>query len=52
MRKSTFSGSLSELAEQLKRSAAAGHTGISCVILPHYPDAEEDWARVMAAARV
>ena len=52
IRKATFSGSVRELAERVKRVAAAGYTEISFVVLPQYPDAVDDWARVMEAARL
>jgi 5,10-methylenetetrahydromethanopterin reductase len=52
IRKSTFSGSVRELAEQVRRIADAGYTDVSFVVLPQFPDAVEDWARVMEAARV
>ena len=34
------------------RIADAGYSEVSFVVLPQYPDAVDDWARVMEAARV
>lgn len=52
IRKSTFTGTVKQLAEQVKGIADAGYSEISFVVLPQYPDAVDDWARVMEAARL
>ena len=52
IRKSTFTGTVTELAEQVKRIADAGFSEVSFVVLPQFPDAVDDWARVMEAARL
>lgn len=52
IRKSTFTGTVPELAEQIKRIADAGYSEVSFVVLPQFPDAVDDWARVMEAARL
>ena len=52
IRKSTFTGTVTQLAERVKAIADAGYSEVSFVVLPQYPDAVEDWARVMETARV
>jgi len=52
IRKSTFTGTVPELAGQVKRSADAGYSEVSFVVLPQFPEAVDDWARVMEAARL
>ena len=52
IRKSTFTGTVTQLAELVKAIADAGYSEVSFVVLPQYPDAVEDWARVMETARV
>lgn len=47
IRNTSFTGTVMELADQVKAIRDAGYTDVSFVILPQYPDAVEDWARVM-----
>ena len=43
----SFTGSAGELADKVKAMRDVGYTGVSFVVLPHLPDALDDWARVM-----
>ena len=52
IRKSTFTGTVPELAGQVKRSADAGYSEVSFVVLSQFPEAVDDWARVVEAARL
>lgn len=47
IRRMSFTGSVNELADAIRRLRDAGYTGVSFVVLPHLPDAVDDWARVM-----
>jgi alkanesulfonate monooxygenase SsuD/methylene tetrahydromethanopterin reductase-like flavin-dependent oxidoreductase (luciferase family) len=47
IRRMSFTGSAAELADQVKAMRDAGFTGVSFVVLPHLPEAVDDWARVM-----
>lgn len=50
IRRMSFTGSVDELADAIKQLRDAGYTGVSFVVLPHLPDAVDDWARVMERA--
>ena len=47
IRRMSFTGSVDELADAIKHLRDAGYTGVSFVVLPHLPEAVDDWARVM-----
>jgi len=47
IQRASFTGSVAELADQVKAIRDAGYTQVSFVVLPQHPDAVDDWARVM-----
>lgn len=50
--RTTFTGTVRALADQVRAMADLGYSEVSFVVMPQFPDAVEDWARVMDAARL
>lgn len=50
IRRVSCSGTLDELVQRVQMLADAGYTNVCFIVLPHLPDALDDWARVMERA--
>jgi len=51
IRRVSCSGTVDELADRVKSLRDMGYTSVCFLVLPHLPDAVDDWARVMERVR-
>jgi len=47
IKNASFTGTADELADKVKAMRDAGYTEVTFVVVPHHPDAVDDWARVI-----